>query len=119
MACLAAFSVIASDLPRAAAWPLGLLALAHGLHLAWRERRKPARAVVISAAAIVSIDGVGVEGFAVHWRGPLAFARWRDARGATYRLSWWPDTLPAAARRELRLAAVAPMNAPSAHSMAT
>lgn len=119
MAGLAAFSAIASDLPRAVAWPLAVVALGHGLRLAWRERRKPARAVVISEVAIVSIDGVRVEGFAVQWRGPLAFAHWQDRAGATQRLDWWPDTLPSASRRELRLAAAAPVNAPAAHSVAT
>ncbi|MBA2237585.1 MAG: hypothetical protein H0W24_02625 [Lysobacter sp.] len=119
MAGLAAVSAIASDLPRPLAWPLALAALGHGLRLAWCERRKPARAVVISEAARVRVDGVEVEGFAVQWRGPLAFVRWQDRAGATHRLAWWPDTLPAAARRELRLAAVAPTNAPPAHSVAT
>ena len=82
LALLAALSALACDLPRWAAWPLAGLALAHGLRLARRERRRPGRMVVIAdAGAAVSIDGVQVEAFAVHWRGPLAFASWRDGQG--------------------------------------
>jgi toxin CptA len=40
----------------------------------------------------------------VRWRGPLAFLRWRDPDGRARRLVFWPDTLPAAARGELKLA---------------
>lgn len=120
LAGLASFSAIASDLPRALAWPLAVVALAHGLGLALRELRKSGRALVISdGGAAVSIDGARVDEFVVQWRGPLAFARWRDRRGGVQRLVWWPDTLPGARRRELRLAASAPPNASSAHSVAT
>ncbi|MEE7566640.1 hypothetical protein HH297_09445, partial [Xanthomonas sp. Kuri4-3] len=45
-----------------------------------------------------------VAAFRVEWRGPLAQLSWRDGRRRE-RLLFWPDTLPPAQRRELRLAA--------------
>ena len=117
---LAACSAVASDLPRWLAWPLALVVLAHGLRLARHEARKPARTVVLGDnGAVVFVDAAKVERFAVRWRGPLAFASWRDGHGRTCRLLWWPDTLRRASRRELRLAAAAPATARPAQSMAT
>ena len=111
---------MASDLPRWLAWPLALVALAHGLRLARDEARKPPRAVVISDnGAVVFVDAARVDRFVVRWRGPLAFASWCDGRGRTCRLVWWPDTLRRASRRELRLAAPVPATARPAQSMAT
>ncbi|HZF97715.1 MAG TPA: hypothetical protein VEY92_05645 [Pseudoxanthomonas sp.] len=52
-----------------------------------------------------SVDDLPVDAMRVAWRGPLAFARWQDRNGRIRRLAWWPDTLPAGKRRELRLAA--------------
>ena len=40
-------------------------------------------------------------------RGPLAALQGRDELGRRQRYVWWPDTLPSAARRQLRLAAAA------------
>ncbi|MFL6593328.1 MAG: hypothetical protein ACJ8GK_11565 [Luteimonas sp.] len=54
----------------------------------------------------------------LHWRGPMAFLRWRGADGGRHRLAWWPDTLPPAGRRELRLAAAEAVAASQAASMA-
>lgn len=36
-------------------------------------------------------------------RGPLASLHGKDEAGRSQRYLWWPDTLPSAARRELRL----------------
>lgn len=117
---LAAISSFASDLPLAVAWPLSVIAVGHGTRLVLRESRQKPRSVVISDdGAAVRIDGARIEDFVVHWRGPLAFARWRDDQGLIHRLAWWPDTLPGSVRRELRLAAPAASNASDAHSMAT
>jgi toxin CptA len=52
-----------------------------------------------------TLDGQPIDNVRLQWRGPLAFLFWRDRQGRPQRLSWWPDTLPAASRRELRLAA--------------
>jgi toxin CptA len=43
-------------------------------------------------------------GLQLQVRGALVFLQWRDLRGGKQRRVWAPDTLPAAQRRELRLA---------------
>ena len=116
---LAALSILASEMPRILAWPLALAALAHGARLFRRERRRTPQSFVLRGEATpVLVDGVAVEGFELQWRGPLAFARWRDRQGRRQRRTWWPDTLPAARRRELRLAAPVPRAARGGASMA-
>jgi len=103
---LAAFSVLASEMPRLAAWPLALSALAFGLWRAWRESRSPACEFFFPGNDLPAmLDGAPIESVEVQWRGSLAFVRWQGRDGRSRRLSWWPDTLPAARRRELRLAA--------------
>lgn len=104
---LAVFSILASEMPRPAAWPLCALAAGYGAWTIRRETLKPPRELVFpnDYAAPVRVDGQAVDKVVVHWRGPLAFVQWRDARGRAGRLSFWPDILPAARRRELRLAA--------------
>ena len=49
-------------------------------------------------------EGQPIHEVQLQWRGPLAFLCWRDRAGQRQRLVWWPDTLPATRRRELRLA---------------
>lgn len=106
LSLLAGFAVLASEMPRLAAWPMAALAIAHGLRLAWNELRRPrSRFVFAGQDAAVEVDGRKVGNASVTWRGPLAFVRWRDRDGRQRHLAWWPDTLPEAARRELRLAA--------------
>ena len=103
---LAAGAVLASEMPRAAAWCLAAAALVHALRLAMRERaRAPVDVACGGRAGAVSVDGVPVEGAELHWRGSLAFLRWRDTNGRVCRLAFWPDTLDAKQRRALRLAA--------------
>ena len=117
---LAAFSILASEMPRPLAWPLALAALVHGTRLFRRERRRtPLSFVLRGEATPALVDGVAVEGFELQWRGPLAFARWCDRQGRCQRRTWWPDTLPSARRRELRLAAPVPRAARGGASMAT
>lgn len=106
LSLLAAFAVLASEMPPLAAWPLALAALAHGAGLAWKHARRPARRFVFAGQdAPVEVDGEPVREASVTWRGPLAFVRWRDRTGHARHLAWWPDTLAGHARRELRLAA--------------
>ncbi len=108
LAALSPFAVLASGLPRAAAWPLAATALGYGVLGAMRYRRQPARQLVIGGhGGEPSLDGLPLRQARLRWRGPLAFLSWRDGRGRIRRLHWWPDTLPAARRRELRLAAAA------------
>jgi toxin CptA len=116
---LAPFAVLVSEMPRGAAWPLALAASVYGGWLFRREHLKPPRMFVFPGDdGPVLLDGEAVDEVTVRWRGPLAFVRWRDSDGRAHRLGWWPDTLPPARRRELRLAAPAPVAAPDAASMA-
>lgn len=118
LAILAAASILASEMPALFAWPLAGLALAHGAVLFRRERGRPVRSFVLGGGSPVLVDGRVVMDFDLQWRGPLAFAAWRDAGGRRQRVAWWPDTLPAAQRRELRLAAPPPPAARRRASMA-
>lgn len=101
----AGLAVLASEMPRAAAWPLALGAALQGVRLARREARRPVLSWVFPASGPVTMEGIPVREAELVWRGPLAILHWRDRRGRRHRLGWWPDTLPAPARRELRLAA--------------
>ena len=103
---LATWSVLLSEMPRWAAWPVAAGALAYTFFLIRRERRKPVRQLLFPGGDDpVQIDGAVVEGATVRWQGPMAFVTWRGPDGRRQRLSWWPDTLPPERRRELRLAA--------------
>ena len=103
---LAAASVLLSGMPRSAAWLLATAVLIHALRLASRESRRPVRTLVFPGNDLpVMVDEMPVEQVEVQWRGPLAFMSWKARDGRRLRLSWWPDTLPPARRRELRLAA--------------
>ena len=115
---LAGISLLWSDLPPWLAWPGAVLALACGIRLWRRERRRPDLGFVFRGGASPLVDGEPADGFALQWRGPLAFARWRDARGRARSCAWWPDTLPPPQRRELRLAASAVRDAGRTASMA-
>src|SRR3546814_7771911 len=94
LALAAAFAVLVSEMPRIAAWPLALSALAHGGWLAWREVRAVRGELVIAGAGgRASGDGRGVEDLSVRWRGPIAFVEWRDGDGRRRRHVFFPDTL--------------------------
>jgi len=111
---LAAVSILASDLPRWGAWSASIVVAGWGVWLAKREsRRKPIR-LSWRGDGVLFVDGERVEAAELHWRGSLAFLSWRTGNKSR-RLAWWPDTLPAAGRRELRLAAMA---AEAAHRQA-
>jgi toxin CptA len=87
-----------------------LTAVLAGAHLARRHRALPALAVdwlggdepawITGPRGVVRLDRV-----AVGLRGPLATLAGTDAQGHRQHLGWWPDTLDAAGRRQLRLAA--------------
>lgn len=102
---LAALALIGSEIPLPLSMPFALLAVGEGLRLARRECRQPMRLLVIGGDGAATLDGQAITGLSVEWRGPLAFMRFRDVDGRPCRLAWWPDTLPAPSRRELRLAA--------------
>ena len=109
---LAACSVIESEIPRRVDWPLAAVAIAHGARLGVRHRRQPSRGFCWVPGRPPELDGAPLDAARLHWRGPLAFLRWRDAGGCTRRLAWWPDVLPRAARRELKLVAQAARDTP-------
>ena len=105
LAPLGASCVLLSGVPAPLAWPLAVLA---PVWTAWRARRlwrQPARDLVLAADGEAFLDGSRVRLVGVAWRGPLAVVHLVDGQDASRRLDWWPDTLPPAARRELRLAA--------------
>lgn len=102
---LAGVSVLASEMPRSIAWPLALVAVASGVRGARVEAARPGCALAWRGDGSVALDGRMLAATELHWRGPLAFLRWRDGDGRTGRMDWWPDTLDAGMRRELRLAA--------------
>ncbi|GAB3318144.1 hypothetical protein GCM10027564_29350 [Luteimonas notoginsengisoli] len=115
----AAFAVFVSEMPRVASWPLAVAALVHGVWLAWREAHaRPVELVIPHAPARATVDGQAVDELAVRWRGPIAFVQWRVGGGRWRRHAFFPDTLPAARRRELRLAAPPPAPARRAVSVA-
>lgn len=103
---LAAISVLASEMPRPFAWPLAVTALGYAAWRARREGHSPRRGFRFPGnGSAPTVDGVPMHDAHLHWRGPLAFLRWRNRPGGRWRhAAWWPDTLPAPARRELRLA---------------
>jgi len=100
---LTSSAVLASDMPRALAWPLAPGALVHGLWLARRELRRPTRDWVLPAVGLPTLDNEAMAQVEVRWRGPIAFLAWRAPDGHRRHLQWWPDVLPPSRRRELRL----------------
>ena len=118
LAALAPAAVLASELPRGAAWLLAAAAALHGAWRAHREWRRPPRSILFTADGRLMVDEADVFDVRLQWRGPLAFLSWRDAAGRRDRLVWWPDTLPPRWRRELRLAAGRLPAAPAGPSVA-
>lgn len=107
---LAALSLWLSALPRALALAGVAVALGRGFQLARREWRQPTIAVLWRAAdgsAELNFAGrtQSLTGVQVDFRGPLARLSGRDEHGRIRRWQWWPDTLPPAVRRSLRVAA--------------
>ena len=109
MGGLAALSLWLSALPRAWALALGLGLLVDAVIRARREWRLPPAIVAWGAGDddVRLLQGGREHRLAhlnVRWRGPLATLGAHDEAGKLRRLSWWPDTLSAPARRRLRLA---------------
>lgn len=107
---MAAVSLWLSALPMPVKLAGMVVALAEGTRLARRQRSLPPVAVDWlggdEPAYLTGREGVAkLEAVQVHLRGPLASLAGTDAQGRRNRLLWWPDTLDAAGRRELRLAA--------------
>lgn len=102
---LASLSLLNCALPLAWAVPAALAAAAWGGWQVRRGLRQPCFLLTFAGPDRPVLCGAEeVSKLHVHWRGPLAFVSWRDGKGRAHRAAWWPDTLPAARRRELRLA---------------
>ncbi len=113
IAALTGLAVLSAWLSALPAWlsaPLSLGCIAHGVRVARREATRPGVMVHLASETGVAVLNFphGVESWTqaqVGFRGDLATLSGRDGSGATRRLLWWPDTLPASARRQLRLVA--------------
>lgn len=106
---LAALSLWHSNLPRPLAVAGAVLALAEGRRLARRLRHQPPFEFRWAGpghpAELNFPDGSRVlHAVRVDFRGPIARVSGRDPAGRMQHWQWWPDTLPAASRRSLRLA---------------
>ncbi|UXA48834.1 hypothetical protein [Xanthomonas prunicola] len=105
---LAVWAVWRSGVPLWLAVALSAYAVLAGGRALRLLLRSPVRQLLVPwTETPASIDGVQMEGLQVRWRGPLAVVSCTRADGRCERLHFWPDTLPAAQRRELRLAAQA------------
>ena len=107
---LAAASLPLTELPDAGALALGVACVGWSSWRAWRDLREPPGLLVLpgDAGPVTWVDASGAVELAdltVRWRGTLAIVEGRGPAGKLRRLAWWPDTLPAPARRALRLAA--------------
>ncbi|ALN58387.1 hypothetical protein GLE_3040 [Lysobacter enzymogenes] len=114
---LAGVAALASELPAHLGWPVAALAAGWGAALARRELRRPPRRLRL-AGARAWLDDAPIAQAGLYWRGPLARLEFRDAQGRRGRLLWWPDSLDAHGRRELRLAAAVAIDAPAPRSVA-
>ncbi len=107
---LAAVSLWLSALSQWISVPASLLALGYGVWLSRREFRREPFVLVWrggDSEAVLNFAGRTQSWSApqVQLRGPLASLSASDEQGRRRRVHWWPDTLPPAARRALRLAA--------------
>lgn len=114
---LAAFCGVASGLPRPVAWLLVPVIVLHAHRAARRSARRPSLGLLFPARGLATCDGRTMKQLRPHWRGPWLFLHWRDGN-TIRRLAFWPDTLPAAQRRELRLALMHGEAAPSPEAVA-
>ncbi|MDG2524380.1 hypothetical protein P6166_03285 [Stenotrophomonas sp. HITSZ_GD] len=95
-----------SALPAEALPLASALLAAHALRLArGMARQGPRQLLVPWGGAPARVDGLPVEALRVEWLGPLVRVSWRRGPRPRQGLLFWPDTLPPARRRELRLAA--------------
>jgi len=102
----AAIALMSCALAWSWAIPAGIAVLAHSLWRACKGLRQPPRQLLVGgmpASSTLSVDGQVLTGVELLQRGPLLMLRWRQA-GRSDSLLFWPDTLSAAQRRELRLA---------------
>ncbi|WP_259149277.1 hypothetical protein [Xanthomonas sp. 3793] len=108
LAVLALCAIWRSGMPAWLAVVLSIVASASVGRSHWRLLRSPVRQLVVPwGESPASIDGTQVQNLQIAWRGPIAVVAWTGPDARRERLHFWPDTLLAAQRRELRLAAQA------------
>ncbi|HWI24842.1 MAG TPA: hypothetical protein VNS59_07950 [Lysobacter sp.] len=115
---LGACAVLASELPGPFDWLIAIVALHWSLKQARAQMARQPRQLAWAANGSLSIDGNNVARPQLRWRGPIAFLDWHDGAGRRMVLGWWPDTLSAPQRRELRLAAARAVSSSTRPSMA-
>lgn len=103
LGALGGVSAWVSELPQSLSLPIAGLALIWAIVSANRELRRPTRPLVIRGGR-ATLAGEAIADLRLHWRGWLARLDFTGPGGRRQRLLWWPDTLDATARRELRLA---------------
>nr|WP_172407456.1 hypothetical protein [Stenotrophomonas maltophilia] len=104
MGALMPWALWATDLPTPWGLASGFVAMAVTWLEAWRYARRPGRMFVIPAdEGPAQVDDAPVEDLQMRRRGPLVQLAWRQQGRRHWRL-FWPDTLPQAQARELRLA---------------
>lgn len=119
LAVLSPLGILVSGIPRVAAWPLAVLAVLVALRDAWAHHTAGLQVLVVSVEGPLRTRGESIERWRLRWRGPLAFITWLDDQGHRHALSFWPDTLNQAQRRELRLATPKDASVSPAAVMAT
>ena len=106
---MAALSLWLSALPGWLGLPCALLAAGWGVFLARQQLQQAPCSIDWlggdEPAYLTRPDGlIRIQRVTVRMRGPLATLAGTEASGRTHRLAWWPDTLHAQDRRQLRLA---------------
>jgi len=107
LSVLGAFSLLQCDLPAALAWPAaGIAVVLGGWSLHQSGKRPPREFLIAPDINACRQGGQPLSQLDLRWRGPLLFIRWQHpAQRRWHHAVFWPDTLPATRRRELRLAA--------------
>lgn len=119
LAGLVPCALMASAMPLALAFALSLPAFALAQ---WQRRqycRAPSRVLLLRASGPLQVDEALFFDWRLLWRGPLVCVQWRAPGRRWQGLSFWPDTLPAPLRRELRLLLPADTAISAAAAMAT
>ncbi|MGH8054339.1 MAG: hypothetical protein ACREP4_10510 [Stenotrophomonas sp.] len=101
---LGAIAALNCDLGPHQAWPLAVTSVVWAGVLVRKEWRRPLQRLLIpQPPSPARLDDLPLEALELLERGPLLILRWRTAKARGV-LLFWPDSLPRARRRELRLA---------------
>ena len=105
---LTALSLALSALPISMAIALGVGAMVYSTFLIRQELQQEPFVLVWAGGESAGVLNFAsrtqsLSGPSLSFRGPLVSLRGLDDSGRRQRYMWWPDTLPSAARRQLRL----------------